>query len=660
MHSSFGTRIAQLYLRLAVIGHRTLLVAGIEGLLIAVSFVTALAVRLNGRPPLPMIAAGFLLLIPIRLLLLFRYNLVRGWWRYTGFREAFDIGKATVLGTLVFFFVHELVLRLAHLHQFAWPISTYLGESCLTVLLLISARGASRLLAESAMRHDRNPRAVVLIGAGSSARMLIRELQREDHGYSVVACVDDDARKLGIRLEGVVVEGSVDELAEVAARFAADEIWIAAPSATAAEINRFVSLCQATKLSFKTLPRLSDIVCGNFVAQIREVDPTDLLERSPVVHDLEAVASHVRNRVVMVTGAAGSIGSELCWQLLSYQPAVLVCVDQSETGMFYLEIKQRSRAAKVPVIYRVSDVCNTARMENLLREFGVEIIFHAAAYKHVPVMESNVQEAVYNNVLSLVGLLDRAEKAGVRSFVMISSDKAVNPTNVMGTTKRIGELIIASRPRSAMSCVAVRFGNVLGSNGSVLPVLQQQIRSGGDVTITHPDIKRYFMTINEAVSLVLQAYTVGKHGDILVLDMGEPVRIVDMARNLIRLSGKSEQDVKIRFIGLRDGEKLKEELFYETEQVESTQRERVLRTHSRILPWNELSKLLAELAMVSEDGTAGEVRAMLKRIVPEYASNIIALPARAAAAGIGAPARSAKDPTPPRGLPAMTDKNLIN
>jgi FlaA1/EpsC-like NDP-sugar epimerase len=657
MRSSLGSRIAKLYLRLAVFGHRTVLVAAVETLLIGFAFLSALVLRLEAWPPLPMIAAGVLLLVPLRLAILHRYNLVRGWWRYTGFREAYDIAKATLLGTLIFFFVHELILRIAHLDRFAWPFSVYLAEGAMTGVLLLGARGASRLLAEIAVSRERTPRRVVLVGAGSGARILIRELQREDHGYGVVACVDDDERKLGIRIEGVVVEGTVDELPEVAARFGAEEVWLAVPSAKPAEINRFVSLCQRTRLPFKTLPRLSDIVCGDFVAQVREVDPTDLLERTPVVQNLEAVASHIRHRVVMVTGAAGSIGSELCAQLLSYQPAVLVCVDQSETGMFYLEIKQRAQAGRARVVYRVADVCNTARIESILREFGVEVIFHAAAYKHVPVMESNVQEAVYNNVLSLVGLLERAEKAGVKAFVMISSDKAVNPTNVMGTTKRVGELIVASRPRAAMACVAVRFGNVLGSNGSVLPVLQQQIRADGEITITHPEIKRYFMTINEAVSLVLQAYTVGKHGDILVLDMGEPVRIVDMARNLIRLSGKTEQDVKIRFIGLRDGEKLKEELFYESEQVESTSCPQVLRTRSHILPWHELSKLLAELALVNEDGSANEIKAMLKRIVPEYVVQVTPLPVRVTPA---AATRGINDPTPPRGLPAISDKTLIN
>lgn len=320
----------------------------------------------------------------------------------------------------------------------------------------------------------------------------------------------------------------------------------------------------------------------------------------------------------MVTGAAGSIGSELCSQLLSYDPAELICVDQSETGMFYLELKQRARAARVPVSYCVADISNVARMQRIMLDHKVEIIFHTAAYKHVPVMESNVSEAVYNNISALQTLLDVADHCNVNSFVMISSDKAVNPTNVMGASKRIGELIVASRPRTKMTCAAVRFGNVLGSNGSVVPIFQEQIRRDHEITITHPEIKRYFMTIDEAVSLVLQAFTVGQHGDILVLDMGEPIRIVDLAKNLIRLSGKTEKEVKIRFVGLRDGEKLKEELFYDSEQVWPTECNKVLRTRSTVRRWAELSAMLKELDLLVQAGSDEELKSAMKAIVPEY------------------------------------------
>jgi FlaA1/EpsC-like NDP-sugar epimerase len=324
---------------------------------------------------------------------------------------------------------------------------------------------------------------------------------------------------------------------------------------------------------------------------------------------------------VVVTGAAGSIGSELCRQIISYSPARLICIDQNETGLFFLRLGLMPHRNGAQLAFRVADVCDRERVRPLFSEFTPEIVFHAAAYKHVPMMESNVQEAVKNNVLGLMGLLDMAAKAGCQSFVLISSDKAVKPTNVMGATKRICELIISSRPVNAMRCVSVRFGNVLGSSGSVIPVLKQQLESHQPLTITHPEIRRFFMITTEAVALVLQAFVIGHHGDILVLDMGESVRILDLARSLIRLSGKSEQDVEIQFTGLREGEKLHEELFYEHESVTPTACEKIKRTNGAHRDWPELCRQLDELrASMSIDGAA-PIQSKMKEIVPEYSFN---------------------------------------
>jgi FlaA1/EpsC-like NDP-sugar epimerase len=295
-----------------------------------------------------------------------------------------------------------------------------------------------------------------------------------------------------------------------------------------------------------------------------------------------------------------------------------VCLDQSETGLFYLRLDLEKHENGAQVVFRVADVTDSGRVRSLLSECKPEIIFHAAAYKHVPMMESNVHEAVKNNVLGPLGLLALAEESGCKSFVLISSDKAVNPTNIMGATKRACELILSSRPPDGMRCVSVRFGNVLGSNGSVIPVLTQQLQNHEPLTITHPEIKRFFMITREAVALVLQAFVIGKHGDILVLDMGAPVRIVDLARSLIRLSGKSEHDVEIRFIGLREGEKLNEELFYAHEEVIPTSCEKIKRTSGPLKDWTELCRQLEELrASMSVDGAA-PVRVKMKEIVPEY------------------------------------------
>ena len=330
----------------------------------------------------------------------------------------------------------------------------------------------------------------------------------------------------------------------------------------------------------------------------------------------------------MVTGAAGSIGSELFRQLLSYGPAKLVAVDQAETPLFYLQ--QANLGSKVETAYCVADITDTDRMRKLIARHDVGAIFHAAAYKHVPLMEDNLQEAVKNNVFGLLSLMETADRCGCEDFLLISSDKAVNPTSFMGCTKRIGELIIAAHPFAQMRCLSVRFGNVLGSQGSVIPVFQEQIRSTRQITVTHPEITRYFMTIPEAVSLVLQAFTIGSKGDILVLDMGEPIRILDMAKMLIRLSGIPEEEVKIKFTGLRPGEKLFEELFYSSEEQFSTPAEKVFRTRSNVIGWPDLAMKLRALESEIVADLPEHIRSRVREIVPEYEWNAADEPASAA------------------------------
>jgi FlaA1/EpsC-like NDP-sugar epimerase len=320
----------------------------------------------------------------------------------------------------------------------------------------------------------------------------------------------------------------------------------------------------------------------------------------------------------MVTGAAGSIGSELCRQVLAYSPAKLIVLDQAETPMFYLQLQLTKQPAGDRVVYSVADVANTSRMRRILSEGAVDIIFHAAAYKHVPLVELNIRGALNNNVLAVPPLLDVAEECGCETFVLISSDKAVEPTSFMGATKRLGELMLAARPKKNMRCVSVRFGNVLGSQGSVIPVFKEQIEKESRVTITHPEITRFFMTIPEAVSLVLQAFTIGEHGDILVLDMGNPVRILDLAHSLIRQCGKSPSEIKIEFVGLRPGEKLHEDLFYPREKQLPTSNRKVKRTQSEIIPWPALWAHLEDLISLTNSGTEISIRAKMKEIIPEY------------------------------------------
>jgi FlaA1/EpsC-like NDP-sugar epimerase len=598
--------------------YRLWFIAVFQGCLIICSLISAWLLRFDFTLPYRgVLLTAIPILLLTRLAAVAYFGLLRGWWKYTGVKDGIDILKAVATGSLLFLVVMRFVLRTT-----AFPRTIYVLEALLTTGLLVGVRLLSRMFAESVRENISVCKRVILIGAGAAAQTILRELRRPQSGYVAVGCLDDDQSKLGIWIGSVRVLGTVDQLSEVVSSAPVDEVLIAVPSATGTQMRRFVEICNHAKISFRTVPALKDIIAGQLaVSQLREVSLEDLLGREPVQIDLEAVRREITGRTVAVTGAAGSIGSELSRQILDYGPARLVCLDQNETGLFFLRLNLMQHKNGSQLAFHVGDVCDTERMHSLLSEFKPEIIFHAAAYKHVPMMESNVQEAVKNNVLGLTGLLDLAAEAHCKSFVLISSDKAVNPTNVMGATKRICELILSSHPANGMRCVSVRFGNVLGSNGSVIPVLQQQLQNHQPLTITHPEIKRFFMITPEAVALVLQAFAIGKHGDILVLDMGESVRILDLARSLIRLSGKSESDVDIQFTGLREGEKLKEELFYEHEKVVPTSCGKIKRTNGALRNWADLSRLLDELrASMSIDGAA-PIRSKIKEIVPEYSFN---------------------------------------
>jgi len=599
-----------------VFHQRPVFISIVQAMLVIGSFVVAWLLRFDfSLPYRPILLTAGLLLVVIRLITLRLFQLNHGWWHFASVNDALNILKAVAVGSVCFFTLNRYLLGAA-----AFPRSVYILEAVLTGCFLSGARLASRVLVES-VRHDSSSRSkrVILVGAGFAAQMVIRELARPNSGYAAVGCVDDDRSKIGVHIQGVPVLGTIEELETLVQLNSVDEILIAIPSASGKQMRRIADECQKTKLPFKTVPTLSDIIRGEAsVSQFREVRLEDLLGREPVQIDLEAVRREIASRTVVVTGAAGSIGSELCRQILDYSPARLICLDQSETGLYFLRLGLMDHKNGAQLAFRVADVCDAERVRSLLLEFRPEIIFHAAAYKHVPMMESNVQEAVKNNVLGLIGLLDLAAEVDCKSFVLISSDKAVNPTNVMGATKRICELIISSKPLNGMRCVSVRFGNVLGSSGSVIPVLKQQLRNHKPLTITHPDIKRFFMITPEAVALVLQAFAIGNHGDILVLEMGESVRILDLARSLIRLSGKSEHDVEIQFTGLREGEKLDEELFYGHEKVIPTSCEKIKRTNGALRNWPELCRQLDELrASMSIDGAA-PIRSKIKEIVPEY------------------------------------------
>ena len=564
-------------------------VGAFQAILIFVSF--AFAWFLSSNLTLPnrrLLLSAACLLILIRMCGIAAFGLLHGWWRYTGLSDAVDVLNCVFSGTAVFVVLMRYLLRASN-----FPRTVYVLEPLLTAGILIGVRIFSRVLAESVRLDHTASKRVLLVGAGEGAQTVVREIGRPGSEYAPIGYVDDDCSKVGLKIEGIPVLGTVDELPQLLGTYPADEVLIAVPSASSTDMQRFVKVCKQANVKFRTVPALRDVI------------------------DVQSIRKAIYGRSLLVTGAAGSIGAELCRQILEQQPSTLVCVDRNETGMFHLDRELTQSRGKTNLRCRVADVEDRRQMECILHEHHPETIFHAAAYKHVPLMELNMAAAVENNVFGLMNLLEVASENLCERFVFISSDKAVNPSNVMGATKRIGELLIAHQPTNGMRALSVRFGNVLGSNGSVIPVLQQQLRNNEPLTVTDREIKRFFMTIREAVSFVLQASVIGEKGDTLVLDMGQPISIVELARTLIRLSGRNENQVPIEFTGLRQGEKLIEELFYPNEVVAETSFPKIKKARGPLQDWSAFARKLSELeAALFLNGH--DIRAKISEIVPEF------------------------------------------
>jgi FlaA1/EpsC-like NDP-sugar epimerase len=564
-------------------------------------------------------------LILYRLAALHRYGLLHGYWLHAANHDEGDIVKSVGLGSAAFLIT---VRYLFQVRQF--PLSVYILEAVTTSVIVVGLRAAARWLRQKAgsPQEDRRRKQRVLIaGAGFAGQLLIQDLKRSASRWEVVGFVDDDGKKTGARIHGVPVLGAIGQIPALSSKHHAYEVLIAIPSATSAQMQRIVEICDGASLRYKTVPSLQEFVADEPSAQqLREVNLEDLLGRESVKMDLEPVRLKLHDTAVLVTGAAGSIGSELVRQILQYQPSVLVCLDQDETGLFDLQQKLGKTTATTNVQFCLADVTDRSRMSCVLSEYRIDSIFHAAAYKHVSLTESNICEVLENNVFGLTSLMDAADESCCSSFVLISSDKAVNPTSFMGCTKRIGELILAARPSRRMRSVTVRFGNVLGSQGSVVPLFQHQLRSKRQISVTHPEVTRYFMTIPEAVSLVLQAFAIGEHGDLLVLDMGQPVRIVDLARTLMKLTGIRESEVRIEFTGLRPGEKMHEELFYDYEERRTTSVGKITLARSNVTHWNSLVRQLEELLQMGRDQLRADVRRKVKEIIPEYSYGCESVP----------------------------------
>jgi FlaA1/EpsC-like NDP-sugar epimerase len=546
-------------------------------------------------------------------------------WRYVSMRDAARVLCAGAASTAVLV-ASRLVLPELGAKLVVIPLGVLAMNFALAFLGLVGVRALRRLQGEAQQRRLRAAGAdrarVLLIGAGEAGVLVARELaNRPDLGLQPVGFLDDDPRKVGARIGGLPVLGRTADVGAIAERKHVDRALLTIANASGAQIRRITELCRDAELETKIIPGIYEIVGDKVnLSRIREVAIEDLLGREPVRLDEEVVGASIRSRVVLVTGAGGSIGSELCRQVARYGPERLVLVERFENALFEVHRELSAAFPHVPIDPRVADVCDARRMEQIFDSCKPELVFHAAAHKHVPMMEWNACEAVKNNVGGTRVVGELADRFGVQRFVLISTDKAVNPTSVMGATKRVAEIYIqALSQRSSTRFVTVRFGNVLGSAGSVIPIFQQQIARGGPVRVTHPDMRRYFMTIPEASQLVMQAGAMGQGGEIFILDMGEPVRIVDLARDLITLSGlRPGEDIEIELIGVRPGEKLFEELSTDAEHADKTKHPKVFIGRIKPHEWDATEAGVQALIAAAEGGVAELVRTALGQLVPEY------------------------------------------
>ena len=510
--------------------------------------------------------------IIVTLVVFYVFRLYDSLWAYAGEREMQNL----VMGCVLSGVINAIGLQFFKSHTQPVPQSYYFLYGFFLISFIFISRFSYRFLRSQKHRAENrnNSKAVMIIGAGEAANIIIKEIITSNYSTMSIKCIiDDDANKWGKYIQGIRVVGGRDKIVECADLYDIDEIIVAIPSVSRAEMKKLLDICKETDCKLRSLPGMYQLVNGEVnVSRLRDVEVEDLLGRDPITVDIDSIAGYVKDKVVMVTGGGGSIGSELCRQIASHKPAKLIIVDIYENNAYDIQQELKTKYKDLNLIVLIASVRNTRRINNIFEEYKPDIVYHAAAHKHVPLMEDSPGEAIKNNVFGTWKTALAAANNGCKKFVMISTDKAVNPTNIMGASKRICEMIVQTfNKHYETEFVAVRFGNVLGSNGSVIPLFKKQIAAGGPVTVTDPNIIRYFMTITEAVSLVLQAGAFAKGGEIFVLDMGEPVKILDLAENLIKLSGyKVGEDIRIEFTGLRPGEKLYEEMLMDEEGLQDT------------------------------------------------------------------------------------------
>lgn len=562
----------------------------------------------------------FMLISSIGLIILLFSNLYNRIWQYASIGELLTIFKVSAL-------INLLLVFYIYISRSSFPRSVILINFMTEIFMLGALRFGLRLLKDYSINNNLLvPRTrVLIIGAGDAGEIIIREMNKHPElGKKIIGLIDDDLGKANLEMHGLKVLGNRYDIPKVIEKYAVDEVIIAMPSARGKDIKEIYNLSIQNDVRVKIVPGVYELINGNVnLSQIREVKVEDLLGREQVKLDIKKIARDVEGRTVMVTGAGGSIGSELCRQIARFKPWRLLMLDNYENSLYYLDLELKKGFPDIEIIPIISCVRDKERLDNLFASYRPDLVFHAAAHKHVPLMEYNPGEAVKNNIFGTRNLLEVADRYKVDKFVLISTDKAVNPTNVMGATKRVAEMLVqAMNKRSQTKYMAVRFGNVLGSNGSVIPLFKKQIATGGPVTVTHEEVTRYFMTIPEAVQLVIQAAALGRGGEVFVLDMGEPVKIIDLAKDLIKLSGlKLGEDIDIEITGLRPGEKLYEELLHDTENNISTEHERIFITRLEEIDDAVLKGILDSLWLESRKDNSPAIIRLLMELVDTYKPN---------------------------------------
>jgi FlaA1/EpsC-like NDP-sugar epimerase len=600
---------------------RRILVFLMDVVLIAAAFSLAFLLRFDFRLPTYLrewFLTSIAIVLVVKPLVFLASGLHKTLWRYASIHDAVRIFKIVTVASLASSFLVVLFYDFKF-----FPRSVFLLDWVFLIGLIGVSRLMWRLYRECHIpRQNKSGHKTLIVGAGEAGNMLLKEIRRMSScTYDIVGFVDDDPEKQRMRLNGVPVLGPVDHLKSLVRKHSVENVIFAIPSARSEIIRKVMGCCEREKIHYKTLPSLTDIIDGQIsVAHIKDVEIEDLLGRDPVVLDMEGIRKYLTGKRVLVSGAAGSIGGEICRQVAKFKPAKLILIDNAETPLFHIDRELGQKFPELKIIPILCDIRRREKISMIFQEFKPEVVFHAAAYKHVPMMEYNPIEAVSNNIEGTKVLADAAHRVAVDSFVMISTDKAVNPTNVMGASKRVAEIYIQALAKTSFTkFTTVRFGNVLGSNGSVIPLFKEQIKNGGPVTVTDPSVIRYFMTIPEACQLVLQAGCLGKGGDIFVLDMGEPVLILDLAKELIRLSGLvPNKDIDIVFTGLRPGEKLFEELLLDGEGIKPTNHQKIRVLAAVELDFEAISTEINHLLRKSRNMNLTDIMQSLQELVPEF------------------------------------------